>query len=124
MKNQICIPEQEYGERVQRAAKLVADKGLDVLVANSNEADYANVRYFTGYWPLFEMGGAAIAPSGQAALLIGPESEEYAKGRSRLANIHLMTEYRETADPAYPGVPVSKYTDVFESIGESVKVFL
>lgn len=119
MKNQICIPEQEYGERVQRAAKLVAEKGLDVLVANSNEADYANVRYFTGYWPLFEMGGAAIAPSGQAALLIGPESEEYAKGRSKLANIHLMTEYRETADPAYPGVAVSKYTDVFESIGVS-----
>jgi len=28
-----------------------------------------------------------------------------------------MTEYRETADPAYPGVAVSKYGDVFESIG-------
>lgn len=119
MGNEICIPSQEYGQRVQKAAKLVAEKGLDVLVANSSEADYANVRYFTGYWPLFEMGGAAIAPSGQAALLIGPESKEYARGRSRLANIHMMTEYRETADPAYPGVPVSKYTDAFESIGVS-----
>jgi len=117
MQDKIMIPEAEYAERVARAAKLVADAGLDVLVANSNEADYANVRYLSGYWPLFEMGGVAIAPSGKAALMIGPESEEYARGRSKLANIHLMTEYRETADPAYPGVSVSKYADVFESIG-------
>jgi Xaa-Pro aminopeptidase len=113
----IMIPDKEYLERIAKAAKLVAKAGLDVFVANSNEADYANVRYFTGYWPLFEMGGAAIAPSGKAALLIGPESKEYAHGRSKIPNIHLMTEYRETADPAYPGVSVSKYGDVFESIG-------
>jgi Xaa-Pro aminopeptidase len=111
------IPESQYSQRIARASQLIADAGLDVLVANSNEADYANVRYFTAYWPLFEMGGVAIAPSGQAALLIGPESEEYARGRSTLDNIHLMTEYRETADPAYPGVAVSKYGDVFKSIG-------
>lgn len=117
MNNRVMIPESQYSQRIARASQLIADAGLDVLVANSNEADYANVRYFTAYWPLFEMGGVAIAPSGQAALLIGPESEEYARGRSLLDNIHLMTEYRETADPAYPGVAVSKYDDVFESIG-------
>jgi Xaa-Pro aminopeptidase len=117
MSDKIMIPESHYSQRIAKASRLIAEAGLDVLVANSNEADYANVRYFTAYWPLFEMGGVAIAPSGQAALLIGPESETYAQGRSTLDNIHLMTEYRETADPAYPGVPVSKYGDVFESIG-------
>ena len=96
MTERIMIPETEYAQRVARAAELTAEAGLDVLVANSNEADYANVRYLSAYWPLFEMGGVAIAPSGQAALLIGPESEEYAKGRSTLSNIHLMTEYRES----------------------------
>lgn len=113
----IIIPDSQYQDRVNRAAQLTADEGLDVLVANSNDTDYANVRYFSEYWPLFEMGGVAIAPSGEAALLIGPESEEFARGRSKLANIHLMTEYRETADPSYPGVKVSKYPDAFESIG-------
>ena len=117
MPDKVMIPESQYSQRIARASQLIADAGLDVLVANSNEADYANVRYFTAYWPLFEMGGVAIARSGQAALLIGPESEEYARGRSTLDNIHLMTEYRETADPAYPGVAVSKYGDVFKSIG-------
>lgn len=111
------IPDTEYAARVDKAKELISRDGLDVLVANSNEADYANVRYFTEYWPLFEMGGVAISPLGQAALMIGPESQEYAEGRSKISNIHLMTEYRETADPAYPGVPVSKYPDVFASIG-------
>ena len=117
MSDRVMIPKSQYPERIAKAAPLIAEAGLDVLVANSNEADYANVRYFTAYWPLFEMGGVAIAPSGQAALLIGPESEEFARGRSTLDNIHLMTEYRETADPAYPGIAVSKYNDVFDSIG-------
>lgn len=113
----ICIPDHEYLERIQKAAALLGEAELDVLVANSSEADYANVRYFTAYWPLFEMGGVAIAPSGEAALLIGPESKEYAQGRSKIPNIHRMTEYRETADPAYPDVPVSTYRDAFASIG-------
>ena len=117
MSDRVMIPESQYSQRIAKASQLIVEAGLDIMVANSNEADYANVRYFTAYWPLFEMGGVVIAPSGQAALLIGPESEEYARGRSTLDNIHLMTEYRETADPAYPGVAVSKYGDVFESIG-------
>ena len=61
MTDRIKIPDAEYPRRVQAAAKLVADAGLDVLVANGNEADSANVRYFSAYWPLFESGGVASA---------------------------------------------------------------
>lgn len=117
MKKEIRIPTQEYHQRIEKAAALIAQTGLDVLVANSNEADYANVRYLSAYWPLFEMGGVAIAPNGKAALMVGLESEEFARGRSKIANIHLMKEYRETADPVYPGALGSSYNDVFESIG-------
>jgi len=47
------------------------------------------------------------------------ESGEYAKLRSQIPNIHLMKEYRETADPVYPGMAGSSYSEVFESIGVS-----
>jgi len=117
MSGRILIPREEYPARVAKAAKLVAEAGLDVLVANSNEADYAHVRYLSAYWPLFEMGGVAVAPNGQAALMVGMESREFAAGRSTISNIHLMKEYRETADPAYPGSVGSSYNDVFASIG-------
>lgn len=116
-KRMVRIPDAEYGQRVKKAAKLVAKAGLDVFIANSNEADFANCRYFSGYWPLFEIGGVAIAPDGKAALMIGPESGEYARDRSRIPNIHKMVEYRESADPAYPGVKVSSFAEVLASIG-------
>ena len=60
----IQIPVEEFKGRVARAAKLVAEKGLDVLVVNGSEADYADTRYFSNFWPLFERCGVAIAANG------------------------------------------------------------
>jgi Xaa-Pro aminopeptidase len=117
MKTRICIPPTEYLERVKKASKLISQAGLDVLIANSNEADFANVRYFSGFWPLFEVGGVAIASNGKAALMVGPESEDFAKSWSPITNIHRMREYRESADPQFPGGMFNTFADVFESIG-------
>ena len=66
----IQIPVEEFKGRVARAAKLVAEKGLDVLVVNGSEADYADTRYFSNFWPLFERCGVAIAANGEAALVM------------------------------------------------------
>ncbi|MDD5603279.1 MAG: Xaa-Pro peptidase family protein [Eubacteriales bacterium] len=113
----VCIPDNEYGERIKKASALVAERGLDVLVVNSNEADYANVRYFSGFWPLFEKAGAAITAEGKAALMVGPESTIYAGDRSRIEKIFTMMEYRESADPSYPEQDPKKYSDVFKALG-------
>lgn len=77
--NRICIPDSEYQERIQRAAKMIAARGLDVMVVCSTESDYANARYFSGFWPLFERAGVAISAKGDACLLVGPESEIFGK---------------------------------------------
>ena len=45
--NRICIPDYEYQERIQKAAKLVAERGLDAMLVVSTESDYANARYFS-----------------------------------------------------------------------------
>src|SRR3972149_2710787 len=121
MAGRVCIPEAEYEGRIKKAATLVEQRGLDVLVANSNEADYANVRYFSNFWPLFETAGVAISPQGEAALMVGPESGKYSADRSMIQNIFQLLEYRESADPAYPEVKASKYADVFNSIGVTGK---
>ena len=117
MTNRIKIPDEEYAQRLKKAAALAARKGLDVLIVNSNDSDYANVRYFSGFWPLFETAGVAIAPSGQAALMVGPESSKYAADRSKLPDIFQMLEYRESADPSYPEAKVASYSDVLASLG-------
>jgi Xaa-Pro aminopeptidase len=111
------IPGGEYAERLAKVQALVRERGLDVLLVNSNEAEFANVRYLSNYWPLFEIAGVLVPPEGEAALLIGPESEAYARDRSKIARVHKMTEYREPADPSYPGVSVSSFREVLADVG-------
>ena len=117
METRVRIPDEEYAERIRKAAERTRQKGFDVLLVNSNEADFANVRYFSGFWPLFEIAGVAISPAGDAALLVGPESGAFAADVSKIGKIFQMIEYRESADPAYPELKVSNFRDVFKSLG-------
>ncbi len=113
----ICIPDSEYQERIKKAAALVAARGLDVMVVSSTESDYANARYFSGFWPLFERAGVAIAANGDAALLVGPESAVFAKDFGKIEKLFVLREFRESADPAYPELTASTFNDVFKAIG-------
>ncbi len=119
MANRVCIPDYEYKERIARAAKLVKEKGLDVMLVSSTESDYANARYFSGFWPLFERAGVAISASGDAALLVGPESAIFAKDFGKIDKIFVLKEFRESADPAYPELHADTFNDVFKAIGVS-----
>ncbi len=125
--NRVCIPDYEYRERVQRAAKMLRDANIDVMVVASTESDYANARYFSGFWPLFERAGVAISANGDAALLVGPESAIFGKDVSRLDKIFVLKEFRESADPSYPELKADTFRDVFNSIGvhgEHIKIGL
>ena len=121
MHGTICIPGHEYHERALKAGKILQREKLDALIVNSNEADYANARYFSGFWPLFERCGVAIAPSGKAALMVGPESREFGIDRSQIDQVFVLKEYREGADPAYPELKADTYHDVFKAIGVNGK---
>ena len=90
MSNRICIPDYEYQERIAKAAKLVAEKGLDAMLVVSTESDYANARYFSGFWPLFERAGVLIGASGKAVLLVGPESAIFAKDFGKIDKVMVL----------------------------------
>lgn len=123
----VCIPDWEYQERIKKAAKLVAERGLDVMVVASTESDYANARYFSGFWPLFERAGVAISAKGDAALLVGPESAVFGKDFGKLEKVFVLKEFRESADPSYPELIPSTFNEVFKAIGvtgENIKIGL
>ena len=125
--SRICIPDYEYKERIARAAKLVREKGLDVMVVVSTESDYANARYFSGFWPLFERAGVAIAANGDAALMVGPECIIFAQDVAKMDKIFCLREFRESADPSYPELHADTFKDVFKAIGvtgENIKIGL
>ncbi len=117
--SRVCIPDYEYKERIAKAAKMIAAKGLDVMVVASTESDYANARYFSGFWPLFERAGVAISANGDAALLVGPESAVFGKDFGKIDKVFVLKEFRESADPAYPELQASTFNDVFKAIGVS-----
>ncbi len=119
--NRICIPDYEYHERIAKAAKLLRDRNLDVMIVASTESDYANARYFSGFWPLFERAGVAIAANGDAALMVGPESAIFAKDFGKIEKLFVLKEFRESADPSYPELHADTFGDVFKAIGVSGK---
>jgi Xaa-Pro aminopeptidase len=106
------IPESEYKERIRRFQARIAAAGLDAALVHSNEADFANVRYLSDYWPTFEAGGVFVPAKGHPVLIIGPESETYARLRSKIPRIEKMTEYRESAEPDYPTIKVATFPEV------------
>lgn len=117
----IRIPDQEYKERVQKAAALLRRDNLDVMFVNSTESDYANARYFSGYWPVFERSGVAISAAGDAALIVGPESKAFGADRNKLDKLFVLREYRESANPDYPELKSDTFNDVLKGIGVSGK---
>lgn len=117
--NRICIPDYEYKERIARAAAMLRERNLDVMVVCSTESDYANARYFSGFWPVFERAGVAISANGDAALLVGPESDVFAKDFGKIDKVFVLREFRESADPSYPELTPSTFRDVFKAIGVS-----
>ena len=117
MKPKAFIPVEEFKERVAKAAALVREWGLDALIVNGSEADYANTRYFSNFWPLFERCGVAIAANGDCALMVGPESEVFAQDKGVIDKVFVLYEYRESADPSYPELSFSTFQDVFKAIG-------
>jgi Xaa-Pro aminopeptidase len=115
----VSIPVSEYKERVARAAAKAAARNLDLMVVTGTESDYANTRYFSGFWPLFERCGVAVSAKGDAALMTGPESAIFASDVSWMDKIFTLTEFRESADPAYPELRPQTFKEVFKSIGVS-----
>ena len=111
------IPKEEYFDRIKKFQARIKAAGLDACLVHGTESDFANVRYLSEYWPTFEQAGVFVPATGDAILLIGPESLKYAYGRSVFdkKNVMLMLNYRESAEPDYPGIALATYADVVKA---------
>ena len=117
----LAIPDKEYKDRMRQFKANIRAAGLDAALVHGNEADFANVRYLSEYWPTFECGGVFVPAKGTPTLIIGPESLTYAQGRSKIKRIKKMVEYRESAEPEYPGIPVATFKDIVKSADGPVR---
>ncbi len=111
----VKIPVQEFKRRQMDAQRLMKERGLDGLLVHSDEAEFANVRYFSNYWPIFESAGVFIPATGAPTLLIGPESGTFARDHSVIPAIKKILYYRESAEPDYPNIALDSFKEVFAS---------
>jgi Xaa-Pro aminopeptidase len=109
------IPKEEFTRRQKEAQRRVKERGLDAMLVHSDEAEFANVRYFSDYWPIFESAGVLIPAEGEPVMIIGPESETFARDHSVIPNIKKILCYRESAEPNYPGIALDSFKAVFAS---------
>ncbi|MBQ7401860.1 MAG: aminopeptidase P family protein [Lentisphaeria bacterium] len=107
------LTKQEFADRVARAQAAIAPTDLDAVLVFSTESEPAGVRYFSDYWPSFETAGVLIPRSGEAALIIGPESLTYASSRSVLPNVIQVMDFRESSQPDYPGSTHPDWKKIF-----------
>ncbi len=111
-----AISMQEFATRMRRFQSNIRKADLDAALVHGSESEFANIRYLSEYWPTFETAGIFVPARGNPVLLVGPESGNYARGRSILPDIAMMIEYRESAEPEYPGIAVDNFKDVAERV--------
>jgi Xaa-Pro aminopeptidase len=117
------IPAEEFKARHAVAQAKVRERGLDAVLVHSDEADFANVRYLSDYWPLFESAGVLVQAEGDPILLIGPESGTFARDHSVIPDIRKVLYYREVAEPDYPDIEIDTFEGIFKSAnnGKGIK---
>ncbi len=71
------LEKEDYLQRIEKMRIGCEKNDLDAVFIFANEMEPANVRYFTNYRPVFETTAIVISRTGNAILLIGPETETH-----------------------------------------------
>lgn len=116
------ISNQEYEERILNLQKRMNELDLDVVIVAATACTYENIRYFTGYWPMFERGGICIPRKGQSYLLIGAEAPGLAKETPLGSNYFIMHDFSHTFPIEWKGVKYSTFNEVFEKVSNGAGI--
>lgn len=117
------ISPKERQERIKKIQNELKKRNLDAYLVHSTESDFANVLYLSNHWSVFETVGIIVPREGESMLLIGPEAEPFAESRSTVKKIRKLLEYRESAEPDYPDIPLVSFEEVFDEVsrGRGIK---
>jgi len=98
------IPAEEYPQRWARVQSMMEEAGLDLLVAYADDratAGPAHARWLANFPVHFEPALVLMPRRGMPALLVGPESEQYALLAGRMPDVRVLRELTHP-DEDYP----------------------
>lgn len=100
----VRIPREEYPMRWKKVRSIMKEHHLDMILTYSDErATYGNAyaRYYVDLQTHFEPALVLFLPDRDPLLLVGPETDGYARERSAVKDIVVLSEF-SAEDEDYP----------------------
>jgi Xaa-Pro aminopeptidase len=112
------IPRDEFPQRWRRVQTLMEAIDLDLLIAYADDRTTygpAHARWLCDFPVMFEPVCVLLRRQGEPILLCGPESDEYAKMRARIADVRVMQEFTHP-DEDYPYSTIHSLHDILHDL--------
>lgn len=119
MENLPTIPSIEYPQRWVRVQEMLDAHDLDFLVAYADDRatfGAAHARWLADFPVHFEPACVLIPRQGRPVLLVGPESQEYAKLVGKIADVRVLREFTHP-DEDYPYSTIQSLVEVLAEFG-------
>jgi len=116
------IPAQEYPQRWDSVQRLMAEQGLDLILAYADDRatfGAAHARWLAGFPVHFEPVCIVIPNRGDLVMLCGPESDEYARLVGKIPDVRVLEEFTHP-DEDYPFATIQSLAEILPDIGYSL----
>ena len=116
--NYPTIAPKEYQDRVDALRKVMAQKGVDLVVGFSNLLEIAIVRYYCGFAPVNESSAIVIPASGDVTVCSGQASYDYCLIQNKLekSKIAILPEIGEVSGFEYDTEGQLDFVELFKQV--------
>lgn len=112
------IDRSEFAERIGRIQQALSREGLDALVVYGDEYRKENLRYVSGFWPIFERGACFIGHDGAPIFAGAPEGENYAREMCVWEDVRNVKEFACVSVPEEIDYPLAEFSSFEEILSE------
>jgi len=116
------IPASEYLERWAKAQAMMAEQGLDLLVAYADDrATFgpAHARWLANFPVHFEPACVLLPRQGEPVMLVGPESDQYALVTGQITDVRVLREFAHP-DEDYPYSRIQSLAEIVAEIEQDL----
>jgi Xaa-Pro aminopeptidase len=116
------IPSSEYPLRWQKVQGMMAQQGLDLLIAYADDRatfGAAHARWLANFPVHFEPVCILMPRQGQPVMLVGPESDEYALLAGQIRDVRVLREFTHPNED-YPYAKIQSLSEILAEIGYDV----
>ncbi|OGV68658.1 MAG: hypothetical protein A3K19_14935 [Lentisphaerae bacterium RIFOXYB12_FULL_65_16] len=114
------ITKVEFRKRIRAIQSEMATRDLDGLMVYGDEYRKENLRYVSGFWPIFERGACFIPRRGEPILAGAPEGEKYAREMCVWRDLRNIREFACVSVPEQIDYPLAKFSSLREVLGDTL----